>query len=180
MWGGIWTVPAAALAYGWLTDDAALLESVSLMLEAFSMAQVWQVGIKLALGREGPRDGEGLGEFHGPPGFFRLFPAGTPSGHSAALYAMIGAASAYWDQPMLDVAMHLFGLAFCVTLVTDDYHFVSDVLWGAAMGYYTGRWVVRNRSTHYRFDAGALVPATVVPVVAPNSGSYGLALGWAF
>lgn len=181
VWAGLWAGTASLLAYGWFAPDPSYLEVVSLMLEAFALSEVSQVGIKFVLGREGPRDGDGLGLFYGPEGFFRLFPAGTPSGHVAALYAMMGVLSAYWQNPVLDVALHLFGLAFSVTIVTDNYHFISDVVWGAAMGYYQGRWVVRNRSTHYRFEpSGKLVPAAVVPIVEPRSGTYGLSLAWTF
>ncbi|MHB8872056.1 MAG: phosphatase PAP2 family protein [Myxococcaceae bacterium] len=180
IWGSIWALSGGMLAYGWWAGNAELLESFSLMLEAFSLAQVSQVVFKFALGREGPRDAQGLGLLYGPKGFFRLFPAGTPSGHAAALYAMIGALSEYWQYPLLDVPLHLFGIFFAVTLITDDYHFISDVLWGAAMGYYQGKWVVRNRSSHYRYRKDRLLPDVVVPVIAPSAGSYGLSLGWTF
>ena len=180
VWTGIWTVASSTLLYSWLAGDPALAESFSLMLEAFGVAQIYQVGIKLILGREGPNDGDARGLMHGPAGFFRLFPAGTPSGHAASLYAMIGAVSAYWNLPWLEVAMQTFGLAFCVSVVTDNYHFISDVVWGAAMGYYLGRWVVRHRSTRYRYEKDALVPVAVAPLIAPASGTYGLSLTWRF
>ena len=181
VWAGIWAGAVGLLAYGWFAPDPSYLEAVSLMLEAFAISEVSQVGIKFVLGREGPKDGDGLGLFYGPAGFFRLFPAGTPSGHVASLYAMIGVLAAYWENPVLNAALHLFGLAFSVTIITDNYHFISDVVWGAAMGYYQGRWVVRNRSTHYRFeDSGRLVPAAVVPIVEPRSGTYGLSAAWSF
>ncbi len=165
MWSGLWGTAAGFLAYGWWANEPRYVEQFSLMLEAFSVTQLYHVGFKLLLGREGPNDGEGLGVIHGPPGFFRLFPAGTPSGHVASLYAMVGSLDGYWANPWLSAAVHLFALSFATTVVLDNYHFVSDALWGAGMGYFIGRWVVRHRAGPKR--AGPL-PSNVAIVPARN------------
>jgi hypothetical protein len=64
-------------------------------------------------------------------------------------------------------------------MLIDDYHFLSDILWGAAEGYATGQWVVRHRSTHFH-DESPGYPVRVVPVVDLKNGAAALAVGMAF
>ncbi|MFZ5469233.1 MAG: phosphatase PAP2 family protein [Myxococcota bacterium] len=160
IWTGVWSAFASGVAYGWLAEDGRFFEHASLMFEAFAVAQVYQLLFKLALGREGPNDGEALGVIHGPAGFFRLFPAGTPSGHVASLYAFIGVVDTYWNEPWLTTLLHLFGVAFATFVVVDNYHFVSDVVWGAGMGYFIGRWVAQHRSSSTSREAS---PVSIAP-----------------
>ncbi len=179
VWSGIWSLVGAAWLHGTLAGAPEYLEMVSLMLEAFGLAQVYQLFFKFLLGREGPKDGDGLARIHGPAKFFELFPAGTPSGHVATLYALMGAAGTYWAKPWLYAALMGFGLLFSATIVIDDYHFVSDVLWGAAMGWYLGRWVVRHRARPSRSGVDAMAPAALLPAALPGGG-VGLAAAWTF
>jgi hypothetical protein len=59
--------------------------------------------------------------------------------------------------------------------VIDHRHFLSDSLWGAAMGFYVGRWVVRHRESSLAGDTGApAARATLVPLMLPDGA--GLAL----
>lgn len=177
IWAGIWAAVGGSWLYGELADKPRFLESFSLMLEAFSVAEIYQVVPKLLLGREGPKDFQGNAVIRGPAWGWRLFPAGTPSGHAASLYAMIGVATTYFDSLPLTIGLNVFGLVFCTTLVLDDYHFVSDVIWGASMGFYIGRWVVHERSTRARSgekNAGFLL----LPTIDPANGVYALTVAF--
>jgi len=111
------------------------------------VTQALHVTAKLLVGREGPNDGVGHGRVLGPTAGWRLFPAGTPSGHAATLYSMIGVLSAYFARPWLSAVLQVIGAVFCGTLLIDDYDFLSDLLWGAALGQAVGEWVVKNRSS---------------------------------
>ena len=130
---------------GFFGNVPPLLELFSLALEAFSVAEISHLTLKLLIGREGPRQGQGLGEVYGPAGGVRLFPDGTPSGHATGMYALLGAVSAYVDRWWVTALLQVFGVAFCASLVIDDYHFASDVLFGGALGWHIGTWVVRHR-----------------------------------
>lgn len=185
IWAAIWTPTLGSFFYGWKHDEPRLVEMTSLMLEAFGIAQVYQLGFKALLGREGPmQDGTRL---FGPPGFLHLFPAGTPSGHAATLYAMLSTVENFWRDARLSAALHLFGTLFCATLVTDEYHYVSDVIWGAAMGWFIGRWVVDHRaslpassSSVGRRSRATAPEALWIPEIAPGSGRYGLRVALRF
>jgi hypothetical protein len=78
----------------------------------------------------------------------------------------------------LTVATQLVGGLFCLSLFVDDYHFMSDVLWGASMGWAVGEWVVRHRSTRYISNAG--VPIRVLPIIDVKRSGAALTVAVAF
>lgn len=176
--GAIYGSMAGILAYGLLKDDARAVQLVSLSAEAFAVTQAFHLTFKLLLGREGPRNGDGLGQIFGPSASFSLFPAGTPSGHTASLYALLGVATAYLDNLPLSLALHVFGLAFAATIIMDDYHFLSDVIWGGAMGFAIGQWVVHHRANSSVSHGKSKPLFMVVPMVSPRGS--GLAAGFTF
>jgi membrane-associated phospholipid phosphatase len=185
IWMGIWGSVASMFLYGMLGDAPEYVEVSALILEGFAIAQVYHLGIKFLTGREGPKDnvtpGEttGEGRYYGPAGFVKLFPSGTPSGHVATMYAMASVVMHYFNTPGVWIALNTFALLFCVTIIADNYHWASDVILGAALGFAVGRWVVHHRSSRYRNDADGL-PARIwnkvqdhvalAPTVMPGGG----------
>lgn len=166
----IWSSISGALVgqwlYGFIADQPLRMQMVSLMVEALAVSQLYHLAFKLSTGREGPNNGTGAGLISGPGlRAFRQFPAGTPSGHATSAYALLAVAVSFIEQPWARVAIHLGALAFAVSLVVDNYHFVSDVLWGAALGYGVGRWVAQHRAS--RGVTRWYADITVVPLVDP-------------
>lgn len=148
----IWTTISAGVAgqwlYGFFDHQSWRMQMASLMVEALSVAQLYHVMLKLLSGRDGPNNGGGLGRINGPTSrVIKQWPAGTPSGHAATAYALLGVAVSFIEQPWVRVGLHFAAMAFAVSLVMDNYHFASDVLIGSAMGYGIGRWVASHRST---------------------------------
>lgn len=180
IWLSIWSGFAGLLAYGLVSGDSPYTETVVLALEAWIVTQLYVNFIKVWTGREGPGDEGGQGEFHGPAGYLKYFPAGTPSGHVASIWALFTVVMEYWQHPAVYVLLSAVGVVLSVTTVTDDYHFTSEAILGAAMGIAIGRWVVRHRSSRYRYiDGGYIERVAVTPAVVPGS-SYGIALSFAF
>lgn len=166
IWGVVSAGWVSQWIYGWVAEQPVRMQLLSLMIEAVAVTQVYHVVLKLLSGRDGPRHGDGRGRTYGPSlRVLKQFPAGTPSGHAATAYAMLAVAANFVEQPWARVGLHLAALAFSTTLVLSNYHFVSDVLLGAAMGFTIGQWVVRHRATK------AVVrwydDVTVVPFVDP-------------
>jgi hypothetical protein len=77
--------------------------------------------------------------------------------------------------------LHL-GAGFLVSaLVLDDYHFLSDVLWGGAMGYAVGTWVIRNRSSRYSYGSdGQSLRLTLIPLRSQEDSNGALGLAFSF
>ncbi len=178
IWVGIWAVGAVSLGVGWFGHRPGLVEMCSLMVEAFLLGQIFQIIPKILIGREGPDNGTGQARILGPAAGLRLFPSGTPSGHAQTLYAMMGAAATYWDNPWLTAALQIFGFAICTTLLIDDYHFASDLIWGAAMGWELGAWVVNHR----RHEPRLAPPLTfrVLPLVDVRNGTVAVTAALSF
>lgn len=134
----------------------ALAEGISLVMESVAVAEVLHLVLKFLIGREGPGDGDGLGSVLGPSAAPRLYPAGTPSGHFASLYAVVGAAEAYWRPHWaVSTLIHLAVGAAALTNVINHRHYLSDIVAGGAMGYATGYWVVRHRASRYAAKRGS-------------------------
>lgn len=72
----------------------------------------------------------------------------------------------------VDGALGGVGTVLAVGLVLDDCRFASEVLFGAALGYFVGHWVVRYRSTRFAWaPAGHPVRLdAVVPLVRDGGG----------
>jgi len=165
--------PLTLMLVGALGGNERLLEASTLAAEALAVAQVYHVTLKLLTGREGALHRGGAGDFFGPT---RLsFPDGFPSGHSASVFALIGAYATYVDAAWLHVLLVGVGGALATWLVLDDYHFASEVFFGAATGYLVGRWVVRHRAAR---PTGGVTWQAVTPVLSGSG--VGLTSSWAF
>ncbi|MDP2274076.1 MAG: phosphatase PAP2 family protein [Archangium sp.] len=173
----IWSAAGAAtlglLIYGLISGDDLAAETAMLMAEAFAVAQLYHNLIKLLVGRAGPRETSLQGHYFGPAGGVQLWPAGTPSGHMASMYALLSVLMHTIDHPALWVGLNAFALVFGASLVGDQYHWVSDVILGAAIGFCVGRWVVRHRSTLYVYgdDPPPTVQFNLVPLLMPGQGA---------
>jgi membrane-associated phospholipid phosphatase len=145
----------------WLTDDPELRELVSLTSEALVVGQTYHVTTKVMLGREGPGQGTGRGQYHGPT--TRYFPGGTPSGHLLTPAVLSGVVSEYYDSWTLR-AVSIAGLTYMAAgSVYHDQHYLSDVIWGATMGYGIATWVVHHRSARYA-DQDRKTQVSVMPM----------------
>lgn len=142
------TYGAIIFASAYVRDDRQLFEYGTLALEALAVQQFYHITTKLLMGRESPYQGNREGDIHGPTRF--LFPGGTPSGHASTAYAMFAVLATFYDKWPLYVLAQVGGLYVSASLIYNNQHFVSDVIWGAALGYYIGRWVVRHRSSRFR------------------------------
>jgi membrane-associated phospholipid phosphatase len=125
-----------------------LREYVSLMLESLGVTQFYHVALKLMIGREGPYHGSREGHIHGPTQL--SFPGGTPSGHAASAFAMLVTAAEYYGGWPVKLVCYLASIYLATSFFYNNQHFLSDVIWGAAMGDYVAKWVVHHRASDAR------------------------------
>jgi membrane-associated phospholipid phosphatase len=171
---------ATALLYGLSAHESDYVESVILSIEAYIVTQVYTNLIKVFTGREPPGKGSGQGNFYGPEGYVRFFPAGTPSGHVAGMYALVSVMMNYWHNPVLWVFLNIFALLFAITNVADNYHYTSEVISGAVIGIAVGRWVVRHRSSKFRYGKGGAIERIDLKPMAMPGGGAGLSFSFAW
>jgi membrane-associated phospholipid phosphatase len=175
----IWSVPmqsifwpavlVAGIGTWWwagATGHTDIEQGLSLMAEALTVSQIYHVILKVAVGRNGPTDGDQLGGSYGPANAIAVYPAGWPSGHSATLFSLMSAGFAYfrpawWIQAIGYATVGALGIAH----VIDHRHYISEIVAGAAMGYYTGQWVVKHRASWLYGERQERFEVTVVPLV---------------
>ncbi|MBN2159682.1 MAG: phosphatase PAP2 family protein [Spirochaetes bacterium] len=153
---------------GWISKNKRILEYISLTLEAIGLTQLYHVTAKLLIGREGPTQGNGRGVIWGPRRGISLMPEGTPSGHIATLYAITTVTAEYFDSWPLRILSHVAGVYYAINLMYNNQHFISDILWGASMGYFVAQWVVKNRSTRYTYTQNHTVSGIRVKEAGPE------------
>ena len=161
---------AAWWASGWISDDSEVLEIASLTSESIAVSQFYHVSLKLLIGREGPEDGTGRGTVHGFTA--KYFPDGTPSGHTASVTALLSVIAEYYDSWALRGIL-IGGAAYMgASLIYTKEHYFSDVIFGGALGYSTGRFIVRNRSSRYQYgEDGRSHFINMLPLQLPDGGS---------
>lgn len=171
-------------ATGWLAEDDEILEWSALMLEALGVTQLVHAAQKLTIGREGPEQGDGLGIVYGPTQGYKLFPSGTPSGHVASVVALSKITMDYFDNPWLYAMGYTMWAYITASVLYNNQHFISDVVWGAPIGYFIGKWFIEHRSSRYRYRNGKPVRREgfefvgVVPFASPLTGTPGLSATW--
>lgn len=185
IWFTLYASLASTFLYGLVEGQPAFVEAPALAIEAFLVMQVYHWGLKMLTGRDGPDRNVVPGQltsdgtYHGPAGFVDPYGSGTPSGHVASVYAIFSVLMHYFDTPALWIGLHVVGALFALTIIADNYHFASEVILGAAMGYCVGRWVVEHRSSRYRNDDGGLPRrvwntvkehTSVAPALLPGGG----------
>lgn len=123
-------INAAALIIGGTTHNEKLFETAKALLEANILTSVTTGALKLAVGRERP-DGSGT-----------RFTSSFPSGHTSGSFAL---ASTFDTMYGHKVGIPLYAFAGFVGLsrISDNKHFLSDVIFGAALGTVIGRGVAR-------------------------------------
>ena len=143
---GVGAYIASAALVGWLWNDGSTQEYASLMTEALLVTHAYHISGKLLTGREPPDKNSGQGTVHGPERGSDIFPSGTPSGHAATVCTMAAVTLEHYRSRPIDVASVLACAYMSGSVLYNDQHFASDVIWGAAMGWFIGQWVARHRS----------------------------------
>ena len=177
--GEVYTlVPAVAAlyAYGVIADDAKPREVGVLGGQALLDSLVVMEALKLAFGRQRPNatNVQDRSEwFDGGQSF--------PSGHAMMSWTLASVlAHEYQHTPGAKwVPWVAYGIAGTVSVArwAAMQHYPSDIVAGAAMGWFIGRYVYQTHEDHMIHRHQALLPK-FVPAVSPESRTYGAALNW--
>jgi membrane-associated phospholipid phosphatase len=157
---------------GVLTKQSKLRDTGLLGAEALVDGLVVSEVLKAATGRLRPTEGDRGGHFfHGGAAF--------PSGHTLESFALASViAHQYHDnKPVMVLA---YGLATLVgaSRLSARQHSPSDVVAGAAVGFFIGRHVAERRRGAGRSPAKGWLAPQVLPRVRPSDHSYGVLLAW--
>lgn len=155
--GGIYEVLTVAGlgAYGLISSNSKLVNTTLLSSQAYITSGAMMTVLKFLSGRTRPSyyppgveaEPRFLGPFHR-----KLNDAnGTnenssfPSGHSTVAFAVATVfASEYKDYPVVPVIAYSAASLISISRITENKHWITDVFSGAALGYFSGKLVVRN------------------------------------
>jgi len=148
---------AASLA----TDNARFQDAAFTSMQSLAYSTAAVFALKYTVGRLRPEEGAGASSFD-------LFSDHTsfPSGHTATAFAVVTPWVMYYPNP---VTYTLFALSAgtAVARIARDRHWPTDVLTGAAIGYFTARYLSK------RHQNAALTPdeprIEFTPTIAPDA-----------
>ncbi|HDP93992.1 MAG TPA: phosphatase PAP2 family protein [Candidatus Aminicenantes bacterium] len=124
------------------------------MLHSFVVVQV----VKHLTGRARPSAFGGEDRWAGPAGFFKRYEEGKWShydamfsGHTITLWSLATVlAHQYRKSVVVPVLAYSLATLGGLATITDDLHWISDVVVGAAIGYAISRFVIRRRSKNFQ------------------------------
>ncbi|HEX2606763.1 MAG TPA: phosphatase PAP2 family protein [Flavisolibacter sp.] len=147
---------ATLAAYGLLFKKQKTVNTVLLATQAYLIGGGIESAAKYLTGRQRPNyyGSDSIaprGLFHGP--FARsgreykgqTISSSFPSGHTTVAFAAATVfAMEYRDKPLIPVISYTAATLIGLSRITENKHWATDVLAGAALGYISGRQVVRN------------------------------------
>ncbi len=163
-YGGVFA-PIAAIGAGYVagavTHNDYLRRTAMLAGEAMADATILGQGLKYAINRQTPSQGDATGRFwlHGT----KSFPDGQsmPSGHSINVWAFAHVVAAQYSGWGTRLVVYSLATTVSGSRVMARDHFPSDVLVGGVFGYLIGGYVV-----HHRADED--IRLSFAPVRTPN------------
>lgn len=163
-------IDAGFYLYGILRNDSKAREVAVLGGEALVDSLIVVEGVKLATGRKRP-DAQ-----HDPSQFFDGGD-GFPSGHAIATWALASVVAHEYGRGSKIVPIVAYSLATLVSgaRFAAQKHYASDIVVGAGMGWFIGRFVYQTHMDHAIHKYGWLRPH-IAPEFDPRSRTYAAAM----
>lgn len=161
-------VPATAglFAVSLLTDDAHFQDAAFTSMQSLAYTTAAVYAVKYAVGRMRPEVGSGAQSFDAFSGNTSF-----PSGHTAAAFAVVTPWVMYYPNP-LTYGLFAVSAGTAVARIAKDRHWPTDVLTGAAVGFFTARYLsARHQKAAESYDDPAV---ELTPLVAPDAVGFNL------
>jgi membrane-associated phospholipid phosphatase len=154
-------VTAGIFAASLMTNDARFQDAAFTSMQSLAYSTAAVFALKYAVGRLRPEEKAGASSFD-------LFSSNTsfPSGHTATAFAVVTPWVMYYPSP---ITYGLFALSAgtAVARIAKDRHWPTDVLTGAAIGYFTARYLSNRHQNAASGPDGPRVEFT--PTLAPDA-----------
>lgn len=174
--GGLYEVYTllALGTYGFILKSQKLKTTTLLATQSYLTAGAVSTVVKFLSGRQRPNfyDGTGAGaspQFRGP--FYKLENAAGyktnssfPSGHTTGAFAAATVfALEYKKTPWIPVLSYSVATLIGLSRITENKHWLTDIVAGAALGFLTGQQVVNNYHRYARIRNGETNKLTKLP-----------------
>ncbi|HUQ96300.1 MAG TPA: phosphatase PAP2 family protein [Chitinophagaceae bacterium] len=165
--GGLYEIYtlAALGAYGYIFKNEKIRTTTLLATQSYITSGAVSSVIKFVAGRERPYSTDPTAlqprpVFHGP--FYKGVKQSNgkrlnnsfPSGHTTAAFSAATVfALEYKDRPLIPILSYTAASLIGLSRITENKHWATDVLTGAALGFLTGRQVVNNYHRYAKIKA---------------------------
>jgi len=159
---GAYTLPllGGLYLYGHLADDAKARTTVLLAAESFVLTGVITQTIKFSAHRHRPYSGDPYHTWDGPGLSNASEKMSFPSGHASSAFAIATVVASEYENSFV-VPPLAYGIASLTAMnrVLHNAHWTSDIFFGSAVGYFTGKMVVKSH------DSSKKTNLMIVPVM---------------
>jgi membrane-associated phospholipid phosphatase len=152
-------------AYGFVFKNEKMKTTTLLATQSYITGALMESVLKTITGRQRPYYTDSTKiqaepTFHGP--FYKAPRASNgkktnssfPSGHTTVAFAAATVyAMEYKDKPLVPIIAYSAATLIGISRLTENKHWATDVLTGAALGYLTGRLVVNNYHRYAKLKA---------------------------
>jgi membrane-associated phospholipid phosphatase len=164
---------AALGAYGFIFKNEKMKTTTLLASQAYITGALTESTLKFLTGRQRPYNSDpnavqAKPTFHGP--FYKTtkdangkkLNSSFPSGHTTVAFAAATVyAMEYKNKPLVPIIAYSAATLIGLSRITENKHWATDVLVGAALGYLNGRLVVNNYHRYAKLKAPAQKKNTV-------------------
>jgi membrane-associated phospholipid phosphatase len=174
--GAVYTVLPITVGFyigGVIGQNAKARETGVLAGEAVLDTLIVAGVLKVATQRPRPLYENGRGDFFKGGDSF-------PSGHSIESWALAAVVAHEYSHNII-IPITAYGLASLVSFsrLSGQQHFASDILAGAGIGFYIGRYVVKTHDDHaLHRHASAIMHPQIIPQFQPETRTRGVMLSW--
>ena len=129
--------------YGNFWENEKAERTALLAVESFLVTSLFTGALKVVMGRTRPFDGVSADEFKGPTTSNNAF----PSGHTSSVFAIATVVANEYEHIPL-IAPLSYGIATMTgySRLNDNKHWASDIIFGAALGYFTSKTILKLHS----------------------------------
>jgi membrane-associated phospholipid phosphatase len=159
-WYSIGGVAAVFGAYGIMANDSTAKKITIELVQAGLYSEAVTAILKIVIGRSRPVSGENSQTYH--PFSTAYNYNSIPSGHSTCAMALSTVMSRHANSTALKILAYLPAAFTMFSRIYQNQHWVSDVVPGAAIGYFAGNWVVDlHEGKRHRINITSVSPPTV-------------------
>ena len=141
---GLYTLPplGAFYLYGYLADNHKARKASLLALESFAISGAMTTGLKMLAERQRPNTGDAPMTWGGP--HLNLGSFSFSSGHAASAFSIATIfADQYKDNAFVPAIAYGLATLTGLSRIYSNAHWSSDVFFGAALGYFVSKAVLR-------------------------------------
>ena len=139
---GVVTIPALAAFYifGHYDENDKVKRTALIATESFLVTGLYTTVLKVSVGRHRPSTGSSSTSFDG----FTTDHKSFPSGHTSTAFAIATViANKYEETPYIKPISYGIASLTGLSRINDEKHWASDVFFGAALGYFTSKTILR-------------------------------------